>query len=179
MIDSSTVSISCRENAYVRGAVYLLVMISITLLEVPAKAQSVTYLSDLVTVNLNASYPGPIVGIGRAGGGGGSINPRGTLDGRQISSLYTYHAPKRALDATYLTLGNFPSDPGSTYLQSLTCTSPTLGTITLAASAASRTYSSTERSVTYSWTGYHVAIFDNLSIPQAAQCIINHSFDLS
>ena len=181
MVESSVVSISCarlNESAYVRGAICLLVMM-FTMLGCPAKAQSVTYLSDVITVSLNASYPGPIVGIGRTDAGGGSVTPRGTLDSRKITSLYTYYAPKRALDATYLTLGNFPSDPGSTYLQSLTCMTPTLGTITLMASTASRTYSSTERSVTYSWTGYHVAIFDNLSIPQAAQCIINHSFDLS
>ena len=178
MIDSSTVSIPCRESVYVRGVVYLLVTM-FTLLGYDAKSQSVTYLSDVITVNLNTSYPDPIVGIGRPGGGGGSINPSGTLDGRQITSLYTYYAPKRALDATYLTLGNFPSDPGATYLQSLTCTTATLGTITLTASAASRTYSSTERSVTYSWTGYNVAIFDDISVPQAAQCTINHSFDLS
>lgn len=178
MIDSSAVSTSCRENPYIRGAVFLFVVM-FTLLGYGAKARSVTYLSDVLTVNLNTSYPGPIVGIGRADGGGDSITPRGTLDSRQITSLYTYYAPKRALDATYLTLGNFPSDPGSTYLQSLTCTTATLGTITLTASTASRTYSSTERSVTYSWAGYNVAIFDNLSVPQEAQCIINHSVDLS
>ena len=178
MIDSSAVSTSCRESPYIRGAVCLFVVM-FTLLGYGAKARSVTYLSDVITVNLNTSYPGLIVGIGRAEGGGGSITPRGTLDSRQITSLYTYYAPKRALDATYLTLGNFPSDPGATYLQSLTCTTATLGTITLTASAASRTYSSTERSVTYSWTGYNVAIFDDISVPQAAQCTINHSFDLS
>jgi hypothetical protein len=167
-----------NESAYVRGATYLLVMM-FTLLGYPAKAQSVTYLPDVIAVNLNASYPGPIVGIGHAEAGGGSITPRRTFDSRLITSLYTYYAPKRGLYATYLTLGNFPSDPGSTYLKSLTCTTATLGAITLTASAASRTYSSTERSVTYIWTGYNVAIFDDLSIPQAAQCTINHSVDLS
>ena len=178
MVDSSAVSISCPEGVCVRGAMYLLV-IMFTLLGDAAKAQSVAYLSDVIAVDLKASYPGPVVGIGRAEAGGGSITPMGTLDGRQITSLYTYFAPKRALDATYLTLGNFPSDPGSTYLQSLTCTTATLGTITLTASAASRTYSSTEQTVTYSWTGYNVAIFDVLSVPQAARCTIDHSADFS
>jgi hypothetical protein len=178
MVESSAVSISRHESAHVCVAVHLLVMIC-ALLDCAAQAQSVTYLPDVITVNLNASYPGPIVGVGHAEAGGGSIAPRGTLDSRQITSLYTYYAPQRALDATYLTLRNFPSDPGPTYLRSLTCTTATLGTVTLTASEASRTYSSTERSVTYSWTGYNVAIFDDLSIPQAAQCTIDHSVDLS
>ena len=178
MVDSYAISTSRPESAYVRGTAYLLVMMLI-LLDSAAKAQPVTYLSDVITVYLSASYPGPIVGIGRAEAGRGSITPRTTLDSRQITSLYTYYAPKRALDATYLTLGGFPSDPGSTYLQSLTCTTATLGTVTLAASAATRTYSSTERSVTYIWVGHNVAIFDALSVPQAAQCAIDHSVDLS
>jgi hypothetical protein len=176
MTNSSAVSNSCHESAYVRAAAYPL-FVMFTMLGCAAKAQSVTYLPDVIRVQLNASYPGHIVGIGRAEAGGGSITPRGTLDSREITSLYTYFARQPAFDATYLTLGNFPSDPGSTYLRSLICTTATLGTITLTASAASRTYSSTERSVTYTWTGHNVAIFDDLSVPQAAECSIDHAVD--
>ena len=56
MIDSSAVSTSCRESPYIRGAVCLFVVM-FTLLGYGAKARSVTYLSDVITVNLNTSYP--------------------------------------------------------------------------------------------------------------------------
>lgn len=138
-----------------------------------AQAQTVAYLPDLITVNLNASYPSNSVGI--QNGSGGSAVPASTLDGHNITSLFTQYPAKGAPPHSVLTLGSFSWDPGPSYLQSLTCTTAALGTVTFAGSSAVRAYVSATQSVSYTWGGRPGALFEDLSSAQTAYCTIAHS----
>ena len=87
MVDSSAVSsdpATWRESGpcfspepRISQAAYPLVMM-FTLSCYAGKAQSVTYLSDVITVNLDVSYPGPYCGNRTCGRGRGLDHPKGS-----------------------------------------------------------------------------------------------------
>jgi hypothetical protein len=131
-----------------------------------AHAQTPAYLPDVITVNVGPAWPNPNVGAA-------SFSPTSTLDGRQLNSLSTYYPAKGAPPHTTLVLGNFSSDPGPTYLQSVSCTTAAIGTKTLDGSAATRTFNSSTGSLTYFWQKLY--IFEDLQAAQTAQCIFVHT----
>ena len=140
-----------------------------------AHAQTPAYLPDVITGVVTAR-----TGVGEVASAAlGSITPASTLDGHSISISVT-QPPKGAPTRSNLVFGNFSSDPGPTYLQSLTCTTASWGTQTLTSSSGksfTRTYSSANQSLTYSWAGVYPFFIGVNGSTQSAQCTLVHTGD--
>jgi hypothetical protein len=159
-------------TAAVRGIIYGFVILSA--LHPAAHAQTTAYLPDAITgiVTTHETF-------GAASTASMSpITPASTLDGHSITSLYISQGPKAAPLGTVLVLGKFSSDPGTSYLQSLSCTTASTGTRTLTPSSGtfSRLYTSATQSVRYTWKGVYPFYFGSANgAQQAATCTISHS----
>jgi hypothetical protein len=161
------------EAAIVRGTIGGLVLL-LSLVRPAAHAQTTAYLPDVITGTVTT-----FEAVGAASRADmAPITPASTLDGHSITSLGISRPPKAGPVVTHLFLGKFSSDPGPSYLQSLTCTTAGTGTITLTPSSGtfSRVYTSATQTVAYGWKGvYPFFLGSKNGATQSAQCTISHS----
>jgi len=160
-------------TALVRGALCGFVMLLALVRPPAAHAQTTAYLPDGITGTVVSRTPG---GGTPATATLTAITPASTLEGHGISLAVSY-PPRSGGAQAALTLGNFSSDPGPSYLQSLSCTTAKWGTHTVTSGQlASRVYSGS--SVTYRWSGVLHPLPFSIGVngeTDAATCTITHS----